>query len=131
MISASARPFIAASVPVLQQHGVAITQRFYADLFEAHPELRHVFNQGNQASGAQQGALAGALVAYAANIDNRDALAPVIRRIAHKHASLGIGPAQYTVVARHLLAAISSVLGAAATPALLAAWDEAYWLLAG
>jgi nitric oxide dioxygenase len=116
---------------VLQEHGVAITRRFYADLFEAHPELRHVFNQGNQGSGAQQGALAGALVAYAANIDNRDALAPVVRRIAHKHASLGIGPAQYTVVARHLLAAIGSVLGAAATPALLAAWDEAYWLLAG
>lgn len=131
MISASARPFIAASVPVLQQHGVAITRRFYADLFDAHPELRHVFNQGNQANGAQQGALAGALVAYAAHIDERDALAPVIRRVAHKHASLGIGPAQYVVVARHLLGAIQAVLGAAATPALLAAWDEAYWLLAG
>lgn len=30
----------------------------------------------------------------------------------------------------HLLGAIGEVLGAAATPALLAAWDEAYWLLA-
>jgi len=131
MLSAFARPFIQASVPVLQQHGVAITRRFYADLFEAHPELRHVFNQGNQANGAQQGALAGALVAYAANFDRRDALAPILQRIAHKHVSLGVGPAQYTVVARHLLGAIRHVLGAAATPDLLSAWDEAYWLLAG
>jgi len=131
MLSAFARPFIQASVPVLQDHGLAITRRFYADLFEAHPELRHVFNQGNQANGAQQGALAGALVAYAANIDRREALAPILQRIAHKHVSLGVGPAQYTVVARHLLAAIRHVLGAAATPDLLSAWDEAYWLLAG
>jgi len=131
MLSAFARPFIEASVAVLQAHGIAITRRFYADLFEAHPELRHVFNQGNQANGAQQGALAAALVAYAANYDRREALAPILQRIAHKHVSLGVGPAQYTVVARHLLGAIRHVLGAAATPDLLAAWDEAYWLLAG
>ncbi|QDQ27674.1 flavohemoprotein [Chitinimonas arctica] len=35
------------------------------------------------------------------------------------------------MVGRHLLAAIQQVLGEAATPPLLAAWDEAYWLLAG
>lgn len=131
MLSAFARPFIEASVPVLRDHGLAISRRFYADLFEAHPELRHVFNQGNQASGAQQGALAGALLAYAANIDRPAALAPVLSRIAHKHVSIGVGPAQYTVVARYLLGAIRHVLGAAATPDLLSAWDEAYWLLAG
>lgn len=40
-------------------------------------------------------------------------------------------PAHYPIVGRHLLGAIQHVLGDAATPALMAAWDEAYWLLAG
>jgi nitric oxide dioxygenase len=130
MLSASARPYIQASVPVLREHGVAITRTFYARLFEAHPELKNVFNMGNQENGAQQGALAAAVFAYAANIDNPAALAPVIARIAHKHASVGIEPAQYPIVGRHLIGAIKQVLGEAATPALLEAWDEAYWLLA-
>jgi nitric oxide dioxygenase len=130
MLSASARPYIDASVPVLREHGHSITRRFYADLFEAEPGLLNLFNMGNQASGAQQGALASALFAYAANIDDAAALAPVVERIAHKHASLGIQPAQYWTVGRYLLGAIQKVLGEAATPALLAAWDEAYWLLA-
>lgn len=131
MLSPAARPYIDASVPVLREHGLAITKHFYASMFAAHPELRNVFNLGNQASGAQQGALAAAVLAYAANIDNTAALAPVVERIAHKHASVGITPAQYPIVGRHLLGAIKAVLGEAATPDLLSAWDEAYWLLAG
>lgn len=131
MLSASARPYIEASVPVLREGGVAITRRFYSQMFAAHPELENLFNLGNQANGSQQGALAAAVVAYAANIDRPEALAPVIERIAHKHASVGIRPAHYPIVARHLLGAIRDVLGEAATPELLAAWDEAYWLLAG
>jgi nitric oxide dioxygenase len=131
MISEQSRPLIRASVPVLREHGPQISRTFYARMFEAHPELKNVFNMGNQATGAQQQVLAGALLAYAANIDNVEALLPVVRRIAHKHAAVGVKPAHYPIVARHLLGAISEVLGAAATTDLLAAWDEAYWLLAG
>ncbi|XQM35834.1 nitric oxide dioxygenase [Cupriavidus sp. H19C3] len=43
----------------------------------------------------------------------------------------GLTPAHYPIVGKYLLGAISAVLGAAATPDLIAAWDEAYWLLAG
>jgi nitric oxide dioxygenase len=131
MLSEQSRPLIQVSVPVLREHGQRIARTFYAQMFAAHPELKNVFNLGNQASGAQQASLASALVAYAANIDNAAALLPVVRRIAHKHAAVGVKPAHYPIVARHLLAAVSEVLGAAATPELLGAWDEAYWLLAG
>lgn len=130
MLSASARPYIDASVPVLREHGLAITRRFYAQLFTTHPELKNVFNLGNQANGAQQHSLAAAVLAYAANIDNAAALAPVIARIAHKHAAVGITKDQYPIVGQHLLGAIQDVLGDAATPPLLAAWAEAYGLLA-
>ncbi|SFZ73684.1 globin domain-containing protein [Chitinimonas taiwanensis] len=130
MLSEAARPYIAASVPVLRSHGLQITQVFYQSLFCAHPELHNLFNLGNQANGVQQQSLAAAVFAYAANIDNAAALAPVIRRIAHKHASVGISARHYPIVGRHLLGAIQTVLREAATPALLAAWEEAYSLLA-
>lgn len=131
MLSATARPYIEASVPVLREHGLAITRAFYRNMFAAHPELTEIFNMGNQASGVQQQSLAAAVFAYAANIDNAAALGPVVNRIVHKHASVGIKPAHYPIVGRHLLGAIKEVLGEAATTELIAAWDEAYWLLAG
>ncbi|MGQ5524338.1 NO-inducible flavohemoprotein [Chitinimonas sp. PSY-7] len=130
MLSPTARPYIDASVPVLREHGVTITREFYRTLFENHPELKHIFNMGNQANGSQQQSLAAAVFAYAANIDNAAVLAPVLARIAHKHASIGIKPEHYPIVGQHLLAAIQTILGEAATPALLSAWDEAYGLLA-
>ncbi|MET0386028.1 MAG: globin domain-containing protein [Polyangiales bacterium] len=130
MLSDVSRPYIQASVPVLREHGQTIAREFYQQLFAAQPDLKNLFNLGNQASGAQQTALAAAVFAYAANFDDAEALAPVLRRIAHKHASVGVKPAHYPIVGRHLLAAIQTVLGSAATPELLAAWDEAYGLLA-
>ena len=106
LISASARPYIDASVPVLREHGVTITRTFYKNMFEEHPELTNLFNMGNQASGAQQQSLAAAVFAYAANIDNAAALGPVVNRIVHKHASIGIRADHYPIVGRHLLGAI-------------------------
>lgn len=130
MLSVSAKPYIEASVPVLRQHGLAITTLFYKNMFESHPELKNLFNMGNQANGSQQQSLAAAVFAYAANIENSVALAPVIERIVHKHVSVGIKPAHYPIVGYHLIGAIEGVLGDAATTELLAAWEEAYGLLA-
>lgn len=130
MLSEAARPYIDASVPVLREHGVAITTHFYNAMFAAHPELKNIFNMGNQASGTQQQSLAAAVFAYAANYRNPDALTPVVERIVHKHASLGITADHYPIVGKHLLDAIQAVLGDAATPDLLAAWGEAYGVLA-
>jgi len=130
MVSAVARPYIDASVPVLREHGLTITRTFYSNMFAEHPELTNLFNMANQASGIQQQSLASAVFAYAANIDNGAALAPVVSRIVHKHASVGLRAEHYPIVGRHLLGAIKQVLGDAATPALLSAWDEAYSELA-
>jgi nitric oxide dioxygenase len=54
----------------------------------------------------------------------------LLSRIAHKHVSLGIRPAQYAVVRDHLFWAIGDVLGAGVTPEVAAAWEEVYWLMA-
>jgi nitric oxide dioxygenase len=130
MISDASRPYIDASVPVLRQHGLTITRLFYENMFKAHPELTSIFNMGNQASGAQQQSLASAVFAYAANIGNPGALGPVVKRIVHKHVSVGIRAEHYPIVGQHLLGAIAATLGDAATQPLLDAWKEAYGSLA-
>jgi nitric oxide dioxygenase len=130
MISSSSRPLIEASVPVLKAHGQEITRVFYQRMFEDHPELMNLFNMGNQANGSQQQSLASALFAYAAHIDHPEALAPVVRRIVHKHASIGVKQEHYPIVGKYLINALKEVLQEAATEDLLFAWNEAYSLLA-
>ncbi|NOV20290.1 NO-inducible flavohemoprotein [Ensifer adhaerens] len=121
---------VKASVPALTAHGTAITMSMYAVLFR-DDHIRELFNHANQGDGGSQvNALAAAILAYAQNIDNLGALGSSVERIAHKHIGYHILPDHYPYVGRALLAAIEDVLGSAATPKLLKAWDEAYWFLA-
>lgn len=118
------------TVPVLREHGVALTSHFYQRMFTHNPELKHIFNMGNQKNNRQQQALAMAVLAYAEHIENPSVLLPVVDSIGHKHTSLDIRPEHYAIVGRHLIASIAEVLGDAATPALLEAWTVAYNQLA-
>ncbi|WP_054710095.1 globin domain-containing protein [Bacillus sp. JCM 19041] len=118
------------SVPVLKEHGLTITKQFYADLFQAHPELLNMFNHANQKQDKQQQALANTLYAAAANIENLGELLPVVKQIAHKHRSLQVKPEHYPIVGKHLIEAIKKVLGPAATDELLDAWATAYGIIA-
>lgn len=122
---------IKSTVPVLEQHGKAITTRFYELLFENHPELLNVFNHANQKQGRQQTALANAVYAAALHIDRLENILPVVKQISQKHRSLGIQPEHYPIVGENLLAAIQDVLKSAATPAILDAWAKAYRAIAG
>ncbi|MET0508967.1 MAG: NO-inducible flavohemoprotein [Burkholderiaceae bacterium] len=130
MLTQSTIETVKATAPALAEHGYRIIQRFYERLFQAHPELKNLFNMRHQESGEQQRALAAAVLAYATHIDNLSALQGAVERIAHKHASLGVVPEQYAVVGEHLLAAIKEVLGSAATEPIMSAWAEAYQALA-
>ncbi|CAE6995713.1 hypothetical protein CFE70_000150 [Pyrenophora teres f. teres 0-1] len=121
---------IKSTVPVLAEYGAAITTRFYEDMLIAHPELKNIFNNTHQTTGHQAQALAGALYAYAANIDDLGKLSPAVELICHKHASLYIRAEHYDVVGKHLLETMSTVLGNAATPEIIEAWGAAYWQLA-
>lgn len=121
---------IKGTVPVLQEHGVALTSHFYKRMLAGNPELKNVFNQAHQALGAQQKALAAAVLAYAANIENPAVLTKALKHIAAKHVTIGIRPEQYAIVGKHLLASIKEVLGDAATPELIDAWAAAYGQLA-
>jgi nitric oxide dioxygenase len=125
-LTADQMALVKATAPVFAEHGATITKHFYKRMFEAHPELKNLFNQTHQQSGSQPETLARAVYAYAANIDNLGALGGAVTHIAHKHASLNIRPEHYPIVGRHLLGAVVDVLGDAVDQPTLEAWGAAY-----
>lgn len=124
------KAIVQATFPVLQQYGEAITTVFYGTLFEENPSLFNIFNPANQQNGGQARSLAASILAYAAHIDRLDQLGGMVNRITHKHASLEVQPEHYPIVGDHLLRAIRTVLGDAATPEVIDAWAAAYGQLA-
>lgn len=130
MLSLDQVKIIKATAPVVGAHAHAITRTFYPLMFEAHPELKAVFNQTHQQSGGQPAALAHAIVAYATHIDNLGVLGDAVQGIIQKHVSLNIQPHQYEIVGTCLMDAIGKVLGDAVTPEIADAWGAAYWQLA-
>lgn len=129
-LTAHQMALVKATAPVFAEHGATITKHFYKRMFNAHPELKNLFNQTHQQSGSQPETLARAVYAYAANIDNLGALGGAVTHIAHKHASLNIRPEHYPIVGRHLLGAVVDVLGDAVDQPTLEAWQVAYAQLA-
>ncbi len=130
MLSPQTIAIVKQITPVVAANSETITRRFYELMFEGNPEVKAFFNQAHQHSGGQQRALAGAICAYFANIDNLEVLGPAVELIAQKHCSLGIQADQYPIVGKHLLAAIGDVLGDAVTEEIVAAVVEAYQFLA-
>lgn len=130
MLDSNTIEIIKATVPALEIHANDITEHFYPLLFEQHPEVIPYFNQTNQGKGTQPKALANAVVAYGANIDELGNLSDAVKKIVHKHASLDIQPEHYDAVGSCLLQAIKAVLGEAATEEVINAWAAAYGQLA-
>lgn len=130
MLTPQTIAIVKSTVPVLEQNGELLTRHFYTRMFKNNPEVAPLFNRANQTSGSQQQALAAAICAYAANIDNLEVLGGAVELIAQKHASLQIKPEHYPIVGENLLGSIREVLGAGATDEVIAAWGEAYGLLA-
>ncbi len=131
MLSQQTIDIVKSTAPLLGQHAEALTRHFYRHMFSHNPEVAPFFNPAHQESGSQQRALAGAICAYAANIDNLDVLGGAVELIAQKHASLMIRPEHYPIVGSNLLASIREVLGEGATDDVIDAWAEAYGFLAG
>ena len=129
MLNQNTIDIVKSTAPILQQHGETLTRHFYQRMFSHNPEVGPFFNPANQAEGTQQRALAGAICAYAANIDNLEVLGGAVELIANKHASLMVKPEHYPIVGENLIASIREVLGDGATDQVIDAWAEAYGFL--
>ncbi len=121
---------IKSTAPVLAEHGEAIAVRLYELLLSSEPELTQFFNPSNQSSGKQAKALANAVYAVAANIDNLAPLESAVVQIAHKHRSLQIQPEHYPIVGENLLLAIQQILRIEPTSEVITAWAKAYEFIA-
>jgi len=128
--SPSAMAIVKATAPAIEKHGVEITTAMYARLFR-NGEVEAMFDRAAQSSGEQPRRLANAILAYAKNIDRLENLGPAVERMVARHVETGVKAEHYPLVAEALLPAIREVLGTdVATDEVLAAWGEAYWMLA-
>ncbi|RFU44909.1 NO-inducible flavohemoprotein [Paraburkholderia sp. DHOC27] len=131
MLSAQHRDIVNATVPLLESGGEALITHFYKILLDDYPEVRPLFNQANQASGAQARALAHGVLMYARHIEQLDQLGDLVAQVINKHVALNIQPQHYPLVGKSLLRAMREVLGAdVATDAVIEAWGAAYQQLA-
>lgn len=121
---------IKSTVPALKVHGLDITKTFYKNMFEQNPEVAPLFDMKKQQSGEQPKALAMTVLAAAQNIDNLEAILPVVNRIAVRHCDCNIKEEHYPIVGKHLLVAIKEVLKDVATDEVLDAWAKAYEVIA-
>jgi nitric oxide dioxygenase len=121
------KAIIKSTAPVIKEHGEAITTAMYEIMFAKYPEAKALFKN---AEPDQYKKLANMVYAYAANIDNLDSLQSGIEKVAQIHVDTNVLPKHYPWVGESLLAAIKKVLGEAATPEILNAWEEAYGFLA-
>ena len=128
--SPPAMAIVNSTAPALEKHGVEITTAMYTRLF-CNPAIEALFDKAAQRSGEQPRRLAGAILAYARNIDKLANLGTAVSRMVARHVETGVKAEHYPYVAEALLPAIRDVLGAdVATDEVLAAWGEAYWMLA-
>lgn len=128
--SEHAKAIVKATAPAIEKHGVDITTAMYKRLFQ-NEDVKAMFDQAAQESGEQPRRLAGAILAYAKNIDKLENLGSAVNRMVQRHVETGVKAEHYPYVAEALLPAIRDVLGAdVATDEVLGAWGEAYWMLA-
>ncbi|KAI5457447.1 globin-like protein [Mariannaea sp. PMI_226] len=121
---------VKATVPILKQHGKAITTTMYNNMLRDNPKFKNLFSLRAQVTGEQPLALAKSVLAYAQHIDDLPKLQHAVERIAQKHTSLFIKPEHYPIVGKHLVGAFGEVLGPALTPEITEAWIAAYGQLA-
>ena len=132
MLSEKSRPIIEATLPIIAERINDITPDFYRRMFAARPDLMDgMFSRSSQLEGTQPRALAGSIAVFASYIVEHPDSYPdeVLSRVAHKHASLGLKEEEYPTVYKYLFEAIAANLGDLATPEIVEACTEVYWLM--
>ncbi|WP_053737434.1 hypothetical protein [Nocardia sp. NRRL S-836] len=88
-----------------------ISGLFYERMFAEHPVLPQIrFNRADQANGTQARALAGSIAVFASGLLAGQRPNAMLRRVAHRHVSVGVTSGQYALVHEHMLAAAAEVL---------------------
>lgn len=122
----AATALVQASFGRVSPHAAQLAACFYDRLFELDPSLRPLFTGSMDRQGLK---LMLTLQLAVAALDDIERIAPGLRRLGWSHRSYGVRDEHYATVETALLDALARLLGADFTPALRAAWSEAYALL--
>ena len=126
-LSQEAIAAIKETIPLVNQEAENVTSRMYEILFSKYPETKSMFDN---AAKDQHKKLAGAIAAFAGNIDNLAVLGAAVEKMAQSHVMTQVKPIHYPMVADALITAMGDILGEAFTEARKNAWIEAYTFLA-
>jgi hemoglobin-like flavoprotein len=96
---------------------------FYDRLFAIAPEVRHLFPDDMR---DQKKKLVTMLALAVGNLHQIDSILPAVQELGKRHASYGVRPQHYEPVAAALLWTLEQGLGPDFTPAVKAAWTQAY-----
>ena len=105
-----------------------LVSRFYDELFARYPAVKPMF--ANTTKIKQQKKLVAALKLVIANLDNPDALVPVLTEMGQRHQGYGAKPEHYSAVAETLLDVMKEFAGKAWTKKVHQAWSDALNLVA-
>lgn len=111
----------------VRKSGDEVPLFFYSHLFLSHPEVRSMFPVSMAAT---RDKLVGALGAVVSNVDNLDAVIPVLQQLGRDHRRFGAVTEHYPAVGASLLATLQYFLGPQWTEQLAGDWAEAYGLVA-
>jgi methyl-accepting chemotaxis protein len=100
---------------------------FYHNLFLADPSLQPLFTGNMTQQGQRLMQMIGTAVGQ---LNELERLVPLLQDLGRRHVGYGVRAAHYQTVGGVLLRTLEQGLGEAFTPAVRAAWAEAYGVMA-
>src|SRR6185503_7557534 len=97
------------NLEVVSTNAPDLTARFYAKLFERHPELSRLF--GRRSAEAQERMLLEAIVAVVDHLDDLPWLEGTLRALGSKHVEYGVTDDMYPLVAGALIDTLREASG--------------------
>ncbi|MEM6943983.1 MAG: globin domain-containing protein [Pseudomonadota bacterium] len=99
------------------------TELFFARLLQTAPDIQPRSHSELRADGAEIVQELGSVVA---TLDDREALAPILRNLAARLVARGVTPAMYGPLGQAMIYTLSHSLGEAFTHEMHDAWEAAY-----
>lgn len=113
-----------ASLELVVERQPAITPRFYEILFERFPQAQPLFGRNSRENQAKM--LQEAIVAVVDHIEDASWLSSTLRGMGRQHVDYGVTAEMYPWVGESLLATLAEIADTAWTPAVAAAWTDAF-----
>ena len=114
------------SFALVTERSPQVVTRFYEILFERHPDVEKMFNRTPSGRARQEKMLHGALSAVLEHLEDGTWLEETLPALGARHVKYGVSVEMYDWVGGSLLAALEEAAGPAWSPALAAAWTEAF-----